>query len=232
MSNESNENQETIADITKEMRHVCHNPTLGVKTNREKSLEKFLKDMLLEYVCRIEAAYKRLAIPTPEQWTEIARQGAEIADLKRENDALKREREDGADAAQICGEIGEMIGREAACHQPVTDCHGLGNAAKMREALEDARRFVSASAQRTDRDLLIMDEKRGAYVLTPKETLIKIDAALSAPPRNCDIMDWRTAWAKWRTECHPQKPCGYAEVVSGTEQFMDWYMSEAKGETK
>lgn len=57
-------------------------------------------------------------------------------------------------------------------------------------------------------------------------------AAISARPRNCDVMDWRTAWAKWRTECHPQKPCGYAEVVSGTEQFMDWYMSEAKGETK
>ena len=108
----------------------------------------------------------------------------------------------------------------------------VGNTAAMREALEDARRFVSASAQRTDRDLLIMDEKRGAYVLTPKETLIKIDAALSSPPRNCDIMDWRTAWAKWLTECHPQKLCGYAEVVSGTEQFMDWYMSEAKGETK
>lgn len=28
--------------------------------------------------------------------------------------AAKREREAGADAAQICGEIGEMIGREAA----------------------------------------------------------------------------------------------------------------------
>ena len=58
----------------------------------------------------------------------------------------------------------------------------VGNAAAMREALEDARRFVLASAQRTDRDLLIMDEKRGAYVLTPKEILIKIDDALSAPP--------------------------------------------------
>lgn len=60
----------------------------------------------------------------------------------------------------------------------------------------------------------------------------KASMAKSAPPRNCDIMDWRTAWAKWQTECHPQKPCGYAEVVSGTEQFMDWYMSEVKGETK
>ena len=42
--------------------------------------------------------------------------------------AWTREREAGAEAAQICGEIGEMIGREAACRQTVTDCHVLGNA--------------------------------------------------------------------------------------------------------
>ncbi len=60
----------------------------------------------------------------------------------------------------------------------------------------------------------------------------KSRTALAKPPRNCDIMDWRTAWAKWRTELHTQKPCGYAEVVSGTKQFLDWYMSEARGEAK
>ena len=81
-----NETNETIADIVAEMRHVCHNPTLGVKTNREKSLEKFLKDMLLEYVCRIEAAHKR-------------------------------EREAGAEAEQICGEIGarRVIRKDKQC---------------------------------------------------------------------------------------------------------------------
>lgn len=51
--------------------------------------------------------------------------------------AAKREREDGAEAAQICGEIGEMIGREAACKQSVTDCNHLGNAAELRK--ENAR---------------------------------------------------------------------------------------------
>ena len=94
----------------------------------------------------------------------------------------------------------------------------VGNAAKMRETLLRC----DAIAQLPEiREYIIVKEMRN---------LIK--GALSAPPRNWDIMDWRTAWAKWRTECHPQKPCGYAEVVSGTEQFMDWYMSEAKGETK
>ena len=47
--------------------------------------------------------------------------------------AAKREREAGAEAAQICGEIGEMIGREAACKQSVTDCNHLGNAAELRK---------------------------------------------------------------------------------------------------
>ena len=51
--------------------------------------------------------------------------------------AAKMEREAGAEAAQICGEIGEMIGREAACKQSVTDCNHLGNAAELRA--ENAR---------------------------------------------------------------------------------------------
>ena len=51
-------------------------------------------------------------------------------------EAAKREREAGAEAAQICGKIGELIGREASCKEKVTDCNHLGNAAKMREALD------------------------------------------------------------------------------------------------
>ena len=61
--------------------------------------------------------------------------------------AEKREREAGVEAAQICGEIGEMVGREAACHQPVTDCHGL-NAAAMRKA----HKAVDAALAKTPRN--------------------------------------------------------------------------------
>ena len=53
-----------------------------------------------------------------------------------------REREAGAEAAQICGKIGELIGREAACKE-VTDCNNLGNAAKMREALEGTQSVIA-----------------------------------------------------------------------------------------
>ena len=79
----SKNRQETIADIVAEMRHVCHNPTLGVKTNREESLEKFLKDMLLEYVCRIEAAHRRFYDKYKEHTDELNRQ---ILVLKHEKE--------------------------------------------------------------------------------------------------------------------------------------------------
>lgn len=63
-----------------------------------------------------------------------------MADTKK--DALaelaKCEREAGADAAQICGKIGEMIGREAAGK----DSLQIGNAAAMREGKwMNGRRF-------------------------------------------------------------------------------------------
>ena len=46
---------------------------------------------------------------------EVSNYLTEIAD--RIEAAAKREREAGAEAAQICGEIGEMIGREATCKE-------------------------------------------------------------------------------------------------------------------
>lgn len=58
MSKRKQENV-SVSDIVAEMRDTCHNPTLGIKTDREKSLEKFLKDIMIEYADRIEAAYKR-----------------------------------------------------------------------------------------------------------------------------------------------------------------------------
>ena len=128
----------------------------------------------------------------------------ELAD--RIEAAHKREREAGAEAAQICGEIGEMMGREAACHQPVTDCHGL-NAAAMREALESVRnwclnRLVNSSHQVTVEGLLSV-----------------VNAALSAPPRNCDVgtaeeqSDRLEAFCLRHNYCS-SCPCKYTEKTS------------------
>ena len=85
--------------------------------------------------------------------------------------AWKREREAGADAAQICGKIGEMIGREAACKQ----CKRLGNAAKMREAFDNIAEYAKAAACHTE----------DAHLLGYLNQIERwAEAALSTPPRN------------------------------------------------
>ena len=96
--------------------------------------------------------------------------------------AYKREREAGADADQICGKIGEMIGREAAKNQSVTNCNQLGNVAKMRDALEKADAalsLISKSSWFVDANF--------AETIGVIEAGKAIQAALSAPPRNCDV---------------------------------------------
>ena len=95
----------------------------------------------------------------------------------------------------------------------------IGNAAAMREAL---RKIMGLF-----RDIDLTED-------TPENEAYAIAAyALSAPTRNCDVMDWRTAWAKWRTENHPQKPVRYSECYESTTMFMDWYTgtAERKGES-
>ena len=79
-----------------------------------------------ETIADIVAALRAVAYI---QTAESPRDVLEFAN--RIEDAAKREREAGAEAAQICGEIGEMIGREAACKQSVTDCNHLGNVAEL-----------------------------------------------------------------------------------------------------
>ena len=104
--------------------------------------------------------------------------------------AAKREREAGAEAAQICGEIGEMIGHEAARNETVTDCNHFGNAEKMREALS--------------RILGIADHLQMRFAI-PKfasEEIFELkqiaESALSAPPRNVDVGTAEEQYARVR----------------------------------
>ena len=120
---------------------------------------------------------------------ELLKHGYKVVSVDRMADiidrieaAWKREREAGAEAAQICGEIGEMIGREAACKQSVTNCNHFGNAEKMRAALEKADAvlsLISKSAWFIDANFSV----NKAVI----EAVNAIEAALSAPPRNCDV---------------------------------------------
>ena len=210
---------ETINDIVREMRigNLCAEDTVA--------RSMYINDFLASYADRIEAAWKR-------------------------------EREAGAEAAQICGEIGEIVGREAttekssavgnanavrgiaqemlntsmqdttaeringwamrlaeACEQSVTDCNQLGNTAKMREALEQAKRVLHCAIVS---DILKGEDARKAFNA--------VAATLSAPPRNCDrYTDYGKALRAFEND----------ENAKSSYWGMDgWLFAEAKGETK
>lgn len=77
----SNEKKETIEDILSEMRDEASEKSADASCAMECAT-------LCQYSDRIEAAYKRLALPTIEQWKQIAQQNGEISELKRENARL------------------------------------------------------------------------------------------------------------------------------------------------
>lgn len=118
--------------------------------------------------------------------------------------AEKREREAGAEAAQICGEIGEMVRREAACHQHVTDCHGLNEAA-MREALGDVYNTLE---QLHPYALNINDiSRRRAFRSMLCHAKNVIDITLSAPPRNCNLGTTKEQSARFDAHCRKHMGC-------------------------
>ena len=122
--------------------------------------------------------------------------------------AAKREREAGAEAAQVCGEIGEMIGMEATREKSSR----VGNAAKMREALSDACYAM----------FNFLKTQNGGYEEMAK-ALDKAKAALAAPPRNCDRPECATTKAAqdvWRRE------------DGGKTAYYEWLLAEStKGGT-
>ena len=96
--------------------------------------------------------------------------------------AAKREREAGAEAAQICGEIGEAVGREATREKSSQ----VGNSAKMREALEK----IASMGEQIDHQLGSSEET--VYAFRHERCLAHnisecARAVLAAPPRNCDV---------------------------------------------
>ena len=203
----SDARQETVADIVREMRigDLCAEDTSATRP-------EYINDFLASYADRIEAAWKR-------------------------------EQEAGAEAAQICGKIGEIVGRATtekssavgnaatvrevaqemlntsmqditaevvygwasrladACKQSVTDCNQLGNTAKMREALEQAKRVLHCAIVS---DILKGEDARKAFNA--------VTATLSAPPRNCDVGTAEEQSERYEKFCYAhrsrEKGCG------------------------
>ena len=100
---------------------------------------------------------------------------------------------------------------------------------KLREALSVARMFVKESSMVSGRDLLVNDGKHEPYVLTPKDALKKIDAALAAPPRNCDIArDWmRDLYAHFKPPASVKREMP-PEWVDAVMAFCRWLVAPAK----
>ena len=116
--------------------------------------------------------------------------------------AAKREREAGAEAAQVCGEIGEMIGMEATREKSSQ----VGNAAKMRDALSDACYAM----------FNFLKTQNGGYGEMAK-ALDKAKAALAEPTRNCD-----------RPECATTKSAQdvWNKEDGGKTAYYEWLLQQ------
>ena len=139
----------------------------------------------------------------------------------------------------------EMIGREATCKEKAIDCNHLGNAAEMRKTLIKVRSAIchfaryqcqSLSWEKSNIQANCCDVLCSWRDLCDAKTAI--NAALSAPPRNCD----RFATAKEAGEAFIseacENPCGNCTVSDEChnplvhECGIDWLFAKAKGETK
>ena len=96
---------------------------------------------------------------------------------------------------------------------------------KLRDALIEARRFVFAAMQ-GQRDILVNDGINEPYVIKPKDTLSKIDAALAEPVRNCDRFGGDIE--KLREACLRER--GLNPDEDFPEIFCEWLLAKAKGE--
>ena len=85
----------------------------------------------------------------------------------------------------------KIVGRDADCRKPVTYCHGL-NTAAMREALVVVKRLF-------DGRLMWQTDIRKAHEA--------VNAALAAPPRNCDVGTQEGQSARFDDHCRKHMGC-------------------------
>ena len=138
-----------------------------------------------------------------EDWVYTKGTAKKLAD--RIEAAWKAERERVKADALVVGGMVEAMRREK-----------RGNAAKIREALEGAEKLLD-------------DSSRSMYGVPPhiKDVLARIRAALSDPPRNCDVYTVGEALRKYGFPTKI-KPWGEKEWLD----FCEWLVSEVEGETK
>ena len=118
--------------------------------------------------------------------------------------AATREREAGAEAAQVCGEIGEAIGRETTREKSSQ----VGNAAKMREALYAITLIDTRMLKRLLCELVEADIFDGGQIRNTIHAVEKARQAIAAPPRNCDVGTAEEQAERFHSFCESNKQCG------------------------
>jgi hypothetical protein len=102
-------------------------------------------------------------------------------------------------------------------NRSVVDCGQLGNTAKMREALEGVR------------DWLV---EHNAYVDTERE-IVKLNAALAEPVRNCDVGTAEEQYRRFFEECRNRRmPCLRADDYRCDECYSKWAQMPYESEVK
>ena len=115
------------------------------------------------------------------------------------------------DAGYMLQQAADIIERE----ETREESSQVGNAAKMREALEQAKRVLHCAIVA---DILKGEDARKAFNA--------VTAALSSPPRNCDVMpDAHEALAAIHEDrCYVNNPIDERRLT------VEWLFDEAKGE--
>lgn len=188
------EKQETIADILAAMRDEGH--------TGESSCPEWVGAKMRYYANRLEAAWKREKNKIEADALFVG--GFIEASRKRKPTA----------------ENSSAVGDAAAKREAVTASHGLGDAAKLREAL---KKVAESSAEIMER----VRYKDGLVFNTANYIADVARTALAEPPRNCDrfatVKDAAIAFARERQDA-PQ-PC--PDFI-----FSAWLFTKAKGEKK
>ena len=167
--------------------------------------------------------------------------------------AEKREREAGAEAAQICGEIGEIIGRKATREKS----SAVGNASANHQFREVAKMIpheeVAVSKMETTTPTsekssqvgnaakmreaitkcvdMITEFSNANIVTTPLDVIIDIDGilkyALSVPPRKCDVL----SDAQEALQAIHEDRCYVNNPIDERRLTVEWLFAESKGAT-
>lgn len=127
--------------------------------------------------------------------------------------AFKRYRECGAAAAQIVGEVGEIVGYESA----------TGDCAKMRKALEEIA-YGCCRGCGGENDQSFCDSTSCSEEVELRPIVQLAREALAAPVRNCDkYITPQEAWDAWLNN-----ESNWDEFGSPEKEIYEWLLSPVK----